>query len=438
MRARSGLLLAIVLATTGVASAAPPSNDDLAAATPIAIGEHLVISNEDATLEPEENDAPSCIGDGLTGRTRWYSVTPARDGRLSFDLWGSFTPVIVTYEGTGYASLGEVGCEAPDPTFGLAGGSTAASVRAGHTYLLQIGGWNSDPGTIEGEIELYGETPERPRPTLANDDIANAMPIDLPFEAYGIRPFGATLDPREVGMCPESFGDDASLWLRFTPTTSGRITTSAWGSGSVRANLFTGTSYDDLTAVGCAPYYNDYPFDAPVVAGTSYLIQVLTEVYDDADEVYLSVDGVFTRPANDDRADATEFAFADTAQTTVTWAATLEADEPIPACRVASLAASTVKVRLRSSVWYRIPTGVSGVVTVQSWGSTFSVALGAYMVVGNDLVEVGCSPSSIVGDDITFVAVAGRTYLVQAMGLEDLDPYFPSSRGAGTLRITMT
>lgn len=438
MRARAGLLLAIVLATTGVASAAPPSNDDLAAAAPITIGEYLVIVNEDATMEAEENDAPSCIGDGLIGRTTWYRVTPARDGFLASYLLGTFTPVFVTYSGAGYGSLVEVGCEAPGPVIGP-DLTTPAHVRAGETYLLQIGGWNSDPGTIEGSIELYDEDPNDRRLTLANDDIADALPIDLPFEADGIRPFGATLHQREVDACPETYEDAASLWLRFTPAVSGRITTTAWGgSGYVRANLFTGTSYDDLRTISCAPYSSDYPFDAPVIAGTSYLIQLYAEVYDDTDEVYLSVDGVFTRPANDDRADTTEFTFASTAQTSVTWAATLEADEPIPACRVASLAASTGKYRLRSSVWYRIPTGVSGEVTVASWGSNFSVALGAYMVVGDDLVEVGCSPSSIVGDDITFVAVAGRTYLVQAMGLEDLDPYFPSSRGAGTLRITMT
>lgn len=440
MRVRAGLLVAIVLATTGVASAAPPANDDLAAATSIAVGEHLVIANDEATMEAQENDTPSCVGDGLIGRTRWYSVTPARDGRLSFSLWGSFTPVIVTFSGSGYGSLVEVGCEAPTPTVG-SDTSKAADVRAGETYLLQIGGWNSDPGTIEGSVDLYESDPVTPRPTPVNDDIANALEITVPFEASRIRPSGATLDPREAGLCTEAYEGGESLWLRFTPAESGRITTVTWtgGGGTARASLFTGSSYADLEVVSCGPDYNYRPMDAPVTAGVPYLVQLYTETYDETDEVYLSIDGVFTRPANDDRADAREFAFTSKEHTAVTWAATLEADEPIPACRIATLMASPTKVRLRSSVWYRIPTGVGGRVRVDAWMSDFDAVLGAYMVVGGDLVEVGCSPSSVVvGSSISFVAVAGRTYLVQAMGYEDLDPYYPGPRGAGVLRISMT
>jgi hypothetical protein len=136
-----------LVATMGAtASAAVPSNDDRGSATVVAdLPFTDSLDTTDATAQ--END-PDCFDIG-TSPTVWYSFTPANDG-----------PFIATTAGSGYdttltlATPGPHGLEIIDCSDDMDDATSRVGWHAdvGAEYLLMVGGFDGDHGSLEFAI----------------------------------------------------------------------------------------------------------------------------------------------------------------------------------------------------------------------------------------------------------------------------------------------
>jgi RTX calcium-binding nonapeptide repeat (4 copies) len=128
----------LLVATAGPAVAAPPPNDNFAARTTIpAVPFTEVTPTAEATREPGEPH-PDC---GSIGKTVWYQYTPPADVVLGASTMGSdFDTLLGVWTGADLGSLSPVTCA---DSF-----NTVFEARAGTTYLIQVGGWDGDGGTL--------------------------------------------------------------------------------------------------------------------------------------------------------------------------------------------------------------------------------------------------------------------------------------------------
>jgi hypothetical protein len=238
-----------------------PSNDNFGSATIVAA---LPFSNTvditDATLEPSE-PTPSCsFGTaGSSGKTVWYSFTPAATGWISAQMVNAFfNTVLGAYAGTSLASLTEVGCQAFGPR-------VAFLAQGGTTYYFQLDGTGGGFGQVE--FRLVGI------PAPPNDDFANATSItSLPLsDALDI--ISASSETGEpIPSCSGSQGK--TVWYSFTAPGTGPISASVVNPqfGTVMA-AYTGSPLGSLTEVACrALFQGRLTFTAQV--GTTYHFQV--------------------------------------------------------------------------------------------------------------------------------------------------------------------
>ena len=163
----AGLATAIVVsAPATTAMAAPPDNDEIAAATPIAALPFVVTADlTEATREAAEPG--NC---GFDGPTVWYRFTPtsnvvlranATDGATT-SIYLQFTPDL----------LFPLGCTAgTDPV--------PFTAFTGSSYLIQVGTRSGVGGSTELTVEPY--------PGPSNDHFGHATP----FSAV---PFSDTID----------------------------------------------------------------------------------------------------------------------------------------------------------------------------------------------------------------------------------------------------
>jgi Ca2+-binding RTX toxin-like protein len=129
---------ALLVFTAGPAAAAPPPNDHFASRTTIpAVPFSEVVSTLEATTEPAE-PSPAC---GPIGKTVWYEYTPPADTVLGASTAGSgFDTLTGIWTGSSLGALTPVACSDSSRTvFGADGGTT---------YLIQLGGWEGDAGTL--------------------------------------------------------------------------------------------------------------------------------------------------------------------------------------------------------------------------------------------------------------------------------------------------
>ncbi|OWY61755.1 hypothetical protein B7486_62105, partial [cyanobacterium TDX16] len=113
----AGVVLLGLLAGTGVAAAAPPSNDDFADATVLGASGSLTGSNVDATSEAGEPDH-GITANGIDASV-WYRWTAPADGFLVVSTRGSdFDTVVGVYTGAAVNALSLV--EQNDDTDGSA------------------------------------------------------------------------------------------------------------------------------------------------------------------------------------------------------------------------------------------------------------------------------------------------------------------------------
>jgi hypothetical protein len=209
---RKGLLLALVsafalLVGSGVAQAAPPANDDFAAASPLAVGDEISAANLDATVEPGEPDptgfstSPSCpnLGAGANcGTSVWYTFQPSSTGEYTIETCDGGTDlntILGVYTGTAVGSLTQVG--ANDLVPGCAGGygedgsRVTFAATGGTVYRVDLTGNDADQGSFY--LRAYsGAAQPRPQPETV---IARRASVATALNTLGTGP-GVVSGPR--------------------------------------------------------------------------------------------------------------------------------------------------------------------------------------------------------------------------------------------------
>jgi PKD repeat protein len=235
------------------------SNDNFADATVITalpfFGDSVDISG--ATVEPDER-APSCAFGNSSGKTVWYTFTPATTGQVSFTINAPFSTVVAVDTGA-VDGLAEVICHGPF------GGPSNFVAQAGTTYHFQLDGMFGGSGVLQFNLVAILPPP--------NDNFAAATPVPaLPFDVT----VDLTAASSEAGEPTPSCGSGSptsTAWYRFTPAQTGSISASAFAFGfSSVVAAYTGTSLTNLTQVGCGAFGSRVTFRA--VANTTYYFQV--------------------------------------------------------------------------------------------------------------------------------------------------------------------
>ncbi len=233
-RSLGGLALALLCALPAVAHAAPPANDDFAAAQAVALPGQVTGSNVDATLEANE---PATSGEHI-GRSVWYRFTPQTTQRVRIDTCRSDVHTeLAVYTGDSVGALTELAHSGFECS---RGGRVYLDAVAATTYRIRV------VGTVgaTGAIALALARPQAP----SNDDFAAAQPLPIPARVTGSN-VDATLEAGEPEPSPYTSGH--SVWYRLTAATGApvRISTCGVGSNSLLA-VYTGTSVTGLTEVG--------------------------------------------------------------------------------------------------------------------------------------------------------------------------------------------
>jgi hypothetical protein len=170
------LALALALATTMPALAAPPANDDFVNAQVIlSLPLDETLDTTEAGVEDGEPN-PWCAWYGPITNSVWYAFTPAADGTYSAIIpVADFTPVLSAFTGDSLSSLAEFGCQWD------VGHRVLFHADAGTTYYFQVSAlypWD-EGGSVQFDLELL--------PPPANDGFADAIAITSP-------PFDDTVD----------------------------------------------------------------------------------------------------------------------------------------------------------------------------------------------------------------------------------------------------
>src|SRR6266550_3826185 len=236
-----------------------PSNDNIGNATVItALPFSDSVDITDATMETGEQ-APSCAFGSSSGKTVWYTFTPAATGLLSITINAPFSTVVAV-DTSSVGGIAEVICHGPF------GGLSTFVAQAGTTYHFQLDGMFGGSGLLQFSLVAILPPP--------NDNFAAATSIPaLPFDAT----VDLTAAPLEAGepTTPSCANGPltSTAWYRFTPTQTGSISASAFGFGfSAVVAAYTGTWVTGLTEVGCGVFGGRSTFRA--VANTTYYFQV--------------------------------------------------------------------------------------------------------------------------------------------------------------------
>lgn len=442
MKARALLLnIAIVLTLPTPASAAPPPNDDLAAAREVVIGEEINATNEEATVEAAEPVEPSCLeGQATTGRTLWYRVTMPADGDLVLEtLSADVSAVAVLYSGESFLTLAEVGCGT--------WGRLRATVTAGSTHLLQVGGYNADPGSLVFALQM-SSTPPPPDPAEFADELGDAGAVSPPYTTSGVVFSSATIEGGEEELCDRSsfYEPSGTLWLRITAPTSGAISVET--DGEIATNVYQGSALNDLVPVRCERWQHALdgtPIRFHAEAGQTYALQLFTE-YSIARSATLTIGGVYATPANDMVADATAIAGLPHSDEVSMWGASVEPDEPISPCTSAMEGRRAAGVGYYGpgpSVWYRYEASAASAardVAISTSDADFPAIVEVYLIDDDRRVGIACPLSAIVISTSvrSFTALPGRTYLIGVSAEQYRDSSYESDPWLGTLWVTFS
>ncbi len=279
----------LALAALGLLWVAPaalgaPANDDFANAQAVGpLPFSLTGSNVGATKEEGE---PYHGTFGSKGHSVWFKWEAPSSGFVTVNTCGSeLATALSVYTGTKVDELIRVGadfssegprCPAFDGhavTFEAIGGATYSIAVDGDAFYLPP----SEPPIGEGAFQLQVAV----TPTPANDDFADAQPIDGSIEeeegaelaSYWASANGFNWNASKETGEPEHAGNPggASVWYSWTAPESG-VAHLNLCCGSWLLGLYTGSSVSGLT--GIAPTLSSPPGSFPVSAGTTYRIAV--------------------------------------------------------------------------------------------------------------------------------------------------------------------
>ena len=292
---RQALLLVVIGAlmavSTPTAWGAAPANDNVANAIVIPVGNQLLGTNVDASVEPGErltaNDPAGngCAGDGTAtpsgvrmNATAWWQFT-GNGGPITVSTSGSvFDSVLAVYDQSTGAMIGcndDVGKGSVD---GRVTSEVTRATIAGRLYSVQVGGCDA-PGFCTAPTT--GATAVRVSSTPPNDDRASPMPVPA-SGTLTMTNTGSTLQSGEVSACGDLSLYAKTVWFRYTAPAAGTATFSVSGINSVMA-VYRGNSptpmacNDDAIAgqPGGSRVPQSQPAEPPfIVSPGDYLIQV--------------------------------------------------------------------------------------------------------------------------------------------------------------------
>jgi len=213
----------------------------------------------------------------------------------------------------------------------------------------------------------------------ANDNFASATVVASVPYSTSQSTLESTLEPLEPTPC-NILG--STVWYTFTPAVTASVKITTLGSSyDTSVAVYTGSSVSSLSQVGC----NDNAggalssvFQFAATGGTSYRIQIGSVA---ATPGTLQLKIVSPPASNDDFASATSVPqLLPYSNTQSAAQATLEASEPQPCSVVAS------------TVWYSFTPNQSGVVKINTAGSTYDTVAAVYTGSSlNGLTPLACN-----------------------------------------------
>ena len=363
-----------------------PANDDFDAAQPLTGSLPIAAAgtNVGATKQPGE---PAASGGG--GATVWYRWTPGATAEVTVSTCASqVSAKLAVY--TGEELTGLTAVSVSDLHCGPKA-KVSFTATAGTTYRFQVdGGAFSDGSALTGAIGLTIRTSTPP----ANDDFAAAetLPSALPVTVNGSTTDATAEEGDPLGV--------ASVWYRWTPSTSGSVVVNTCGGAAVnnQSAIYTGSTLTNLTAL---PGQSGCRSTVTVTAGTEYRIAVAGEAPNEFFPFTLTLRSA-VRPANDNFAHAQELTgplpFTATGNTND---ATTEPDEPD---------GST------ATVWYRWTATATGPVSFDTCDSGRGLESKLTVYTGtaiSGLDEVGSHADCGSLSRVTFTATSGTTYRIR-------------------------
>jgi hypothetical protein len=221
-RAIFPVALAAVLVVAGTAGAAPPGNDNRAAAQTIpAFPADVAGTTVEATVERLDPQVSEC---GRVESTVWYRIAQAPDGTVALAVQGpGLAPVLRVYDLEGNA-ISERSCDA----VGAGARATVSfETERGAGYLVLVG---KRPGTADAAYTLTARLFLPP----ANDSLRQATRLRrLPATIAGTT-FGATSDDADPGSCELGGG---TVWYALPRPRSDRLAVRLRARGELDASV---------------------------------------------------------------------------------------------------------------------------------------------------------------------------------------------------------
>ncbi|MCX6879930.1 MAG: hypothetical protein NTW21_39925 [Verrucomicrobia bacterium] len=348
------LVLTAALALHTTAAFAAPVNDHFANRLAFT-GSSVSDTTAAATKEAGEPNHALGWGSTASGKSVWYSWTPASSGYAEFTLAGLFNKVLAIYTGTTLTSLTQMVnyCNA---------GSSSAYGRfdaiAGTEYLIAVDGYGSASGSFTLSLAHTLAPP--------NDAFANRIALSGTNATTSGANIGACKEPGEPNHAGYSGGH--SVWWTWSAPASGRATISTDGAFYKVIAIYTGTELASLTPVANAISSGGIAaasFEA--AAGGTYQIAVDgTNKFDFTPSLTVTV-ALQPPPGNDDFANATALTGTSaTVSTATNLSASMESGEPNHAGRTGG-----------HSVWWTWTAPAAGHFVVAATGE-FNKLLGIY------------------------------------------------------------
>jgi subtilisin family serine protease len=217
---------------------APPAQDTVRTTTGTNVG---------STAEAGE---PNHAGVSGARTSVWWRYTPATSGTITIDTLGSgFDTVLAVYRGSSVGALTPVAAN-DDAQSPQRWSRVTFSGVAGTQYQIAVAGYGNATGAIT--LNVQGGSPV-PRPP-ANDNFSARVMIPPHGAIFGPRAVTAnnTYATHQVGE-PLHFNRPVatrSVWWRYTPATSGRITIDTNGSNfNTVLAVYTGPNVRNLRQV---------------------------------------------------------------------------------------------------------------------------------------------------------------------------------------------
>lgn len=308
---------------------------------------------------------PSCVTSETT-RSVFYRWTAPADGTMHADTFGSsYDTVLSVYTGA-CGGLVEQACN-DDEGVGL-GSAVSLPVTIGTTYTLMVTSLGA-PTAAYLAFHLDLTAPPPPHDECAAARVVSTFPYSDLTTSYAAS--SAPGDP------PPSCGNQSTgknVWYRFTSPASGVITVDTFGSAyDTILSAYTG-SCGTLSEIpgGCnddfQPPDRSSRLQFEAVAGTTYYFQV-SAYSGDGGPLSFHLDLAPYPPLNDPCGGAFIVTGSPWADATYTSAATSEPGEPASPCGNGSSA---------KSVWYRFTAPGSGLLSANTFGSSYDTILSVW------------------------------------------------------------